>query len=102
MRQLQAALSQGYDGLQLSAQRSSLQVEHGRVLIPLLILLTETTRFMVPHHRQVDLGGREEIQNIFNNIKLTLKISCSDRQIQKDTLEAGTNIMIVELLIFMI
>lgn len=58
MGQLQAALPQGHDGLQLPAQRRSLQVEHGRVLVPLLVLLTETAGFMVPHHRQVDLGRR--------------------------------------------
>lgn len=84
MRQLQIALSQSHDGLQLATQCSSLQVEHGRVLIPLLILLTEPTRFMVPHHRQVDLGGRKETQDIFNwwN-KVTMKTSffCSNIRI---------------------
>ena len=62
MRQLQIAQAQGNDGLQLSTQGGSVQVEHGRVLIPLLVLLTEATGFVVPHHAQVDLCRRKEIQ----------------------------------------
>lgn len=64
MGQLQVALPHGYNGLQLSAQRGSLQMEHGRVLVPLLILLAEATCLVVTHHRQVDLDGRKEIQDI--------------------------------------
>lgn len=71
MGQLQTTLTQGYDGLQLSTLCSCLQVKHGGVLIPLLIPLTETARFMVPHHRQMDLGKNRGRPEYVQNMKLT-------------------------------
>lgn len=62
MRQLQVTLPQRHDGLQLSTQGGSLQVEHGRVLIPLLVLLTEATRLVVADHGQVDLNGQQLVK----------------------------------------
>ncbi|TNN68447.1 hypothetical protein EYF80_021368 [Liparis tanakae] len=80
MRQLQTALSQGHDGLQLSAQRSSLQVQHGRVLIPRLVLLAEATPFMVPHQRQVDLVQEKADPGFIQQIKFTLNTSFQQTQ----------------------